>query len=396
MPSRIVVFGATGYTGRLTAEQLVAQGERPVLAGRSEARCASSPSSSAGWSGAGRRRRAPGDRRGAAWSPATCCSRRVGPFKQWGEPALRAAIGAGARVHRLDRRAAVHPARVRRVRPAGARAPARRCCPPWATTSCPGRWPARSRWRRRATTAVRVDVGYYALGGGPQALSRGTRASLAGVALDRAFAYRGGRVQTVRSAERVRGFPVRGKQRPAISVGGVGALHAPGRLSAACARSTSTSAGSPGASRAVQASSRVSAARHAHPGHARARSRGRREARRHGRPGRRRARRRGPRPTSSATRTTRAASSSPRSTSPARTRTTSPRAASPGRRAARRTRASWPRARPGRSRRSASRRSRPAAPRRGSRASRPETTKGRRAAGPSSALEPERLPTCGA
>jgi len=34
---RIVVFGATGYTGRLIAERLVAQGVRPVLAGRSAA-----------------------------------------------------------------------------------------------------------------------------------------------------------------------------------------------------------------------------------------------------------------------------------------------------------------------------------------------------------------------
>ena len=38
MPGRIVLFGATGYTGRLTAEALVARGARPVLAARSEAR----------------------------------------------------------------------------------------------------------------------------------------------------------------------------------------------------------------------------------------------------------------------------------------------------------------------------------------------------------------------
>ena len=68
--------------------------------------------------------------------------------------------------------------------------------------------------------AVRVDVGYYALGGGAASLSRGTKASLAGVALDPAFAFRGGRIVTVRSAERVRSFAVRGKDRPAISVGG--------------------------------------------------------------------------------------------------------------------------------------------------------------------------------
>ena len=34
MAGRIVVFGATGYSGRLTAEALVAGGQRPVLAGR--------------------------------------------------------------------------------------------------------------------------------------------------------------------------------------------------------------------------------------------------------------------------------------------------------------------------------------------------------------------------
>ena len=33
MPGRIVLFGATGYTGRLTADALVARGDRPVLAG---------------------------------------------------------------------------------------------------------------------------------------------------------------------------------------------------------------------------------------------------------------------------------------------------------------------------------------------------------------------------
>jgi short subunit dehydrogenase-like uncharacterized protein len=34
MPSRVVLFGATGYTGRLTAQALVGRGARPVLAGR--------------------------------------------------------------------------------------------------------------------------------------------------------------------------------------------------------------------------------------------------------------------------------------------------------------------------------------------------------------------------
>jgi hypothetical protein len=68
--------------------------------------------------------------------------------------------------------------------------------------------------------ASRVDVGYFALGGGPSSISAGTKASLAGVALSQAFAYRGGDVRAVRSGERYRTFPVKGKERPGISVGG--------------------------------------------------------------------------------------------------------------------------------------------------------------------------------
>ena len=38
MPGRIVLYGATGYTGALTARALVARGARPVLAGRDQSR----------------------------------------------------------------------------------------------------------------------------------------------------------------------------------------------------------------------------------------------------------------------------------------------------------------------------------------------------------------------
>ena len=33
MPGRIVLYGATGYIGALTAQAMVASGARPVLAG---------------------------------------------------------------------------------------------------------------------------------------------------------------------------------------------------------------------------------------------------------------------------------------------------------------------------------------------------------------------------
>jgi hypothetical protein len=68
--------------------------------------------------------------------------------------------------------------------------------------------------------AVRVDVGYYALGGAVSSLSAGTRSSLVGVTLADGHAYRDGRVVRARAAERVRSFAVAGKPRPGISVGG--------------------------------------------------------------------------------------------------------------------------------------------------------------------------------
>src|SRR6476619_6639440 len=38
MAARIVLFGATGYTGRLTAEAMVARGLEPVLAARTQSK----------------------------------------------------------------------------------------------------------------------------------------------------------------------------------------------------------------------------------------------------------------------------------------------------------------------------------------------------------------------
>ena len=64
--------------------------------------------------------------------------------------------------------------------------------------------------------AVRVDVGYYALGAGS---SSGTRRTAVGIAFEDGYAYRDGAVRSARIAERVRRFPVRGKDREAISIG---------------------------------------------------------------------------------------------------------------------------------------------------------------------------------
>ena len=93
MAGRIVVFGATGYTGRLVAERLAGAGERPLLAGRSQERL-----------------RALAERLGGLETAHADVMRSnsvaalvregdvlvstVGPFVKFGEPALRAAISA--------------------------------------------------------------------------------------------------------------------------------------------------------------------------------------------------------------------------------------------------------------------------------------------------------------
>jgi short subunit dehydrogenase-like uncharacterized protein len=218
MSAQIVVFGATGYTGRLTAERLVAEGARPILAGRSESRLAELAERLGGleWRQADVFQQASV---ATLVGPGDVLLSTVGPFVKWGEPAVRAAIAAGA-VY-ID--STGEPPFIRQVFEEHGTAAASAGATLMSAMGydfVPGALAGALALEEAGDAAVRVDVGYYALGGGPKALSRGTRASLAGVTFEEGFAFRGGRIQGVRSAERVRDFSVRGKSRPGISVGG--------------------------------------------------------------------------------------------------------------------------------------------------------------------------------
>src|SRR5215210_7366132 len=95
MAARIVVFGASGYTGRLTAERLVAQGERPVLAGRNPDKLAQLADRLGGLETA----RADVLRQNSVYDlvrPGDVLVSTVGPFAKLGDPAVRAAIAAPA------------------------------------------------------------------------------------------------------------------------------------------------------------------------------------------------------------------------------------------------------------------------------------------------------------
>ena len=178
---------------------------------------------------------------------------RSGPFVKWGEPAVRAAIAARAHLHRLDRRAGVHPrASSRSSGPPAARA-ARALLTAMGYDSCRARWRARSRSTEAGDAAVRVDVGYYALGGRPARQRRhGPRSS--GATLDARFAFRDGRVQPCAAGRARAQFRGRRQATGRRSRSAAPSTSRCPRPIRGCARSTSTSAGS-GRSRGMQAAS---------------------------------------------------------------------------------------------------------------------------------------------
>jgi short subunit dehydrogenase-like uncharacterized protein len=218
MAGRIVVFGATGYTGRLVAERLAGAGERPVLAGRSEERLRSLSARLGdlewAWADVDRPETV-----AALVSEGDVLVSTVGPFVKWGEPAVLAAISAGATY--ID--STGEPRFIRGV--FERHGPAAREAGVALMTAMgfdfvPGALAGGLALEQAGAAAVRVDVGYYSLGAGASSASAGTRQSLVGASLDGSFAFRDGVLRQVRMAERVRSFRVRDRQREAVSVGG--------------------------------------------------------------------------------------------------------------------------------------------------------------------------------
>ena len=212
---RIVLFGATGVTGRRAAERLVAAGERPVLAGRSETALQTLSARLGGVPILHADALRPNSVF-ALLEEGDVLVSTVGPFARWGGPAVRAAIAAGGTY--ID--STGEPAFIRRV--FGEFGPAARRAGAALLTAqgydfVPGALAGALALEDAGPDAVRVDVGYFAFGGGT---SPGTRLSLVGAALDRQYAYRDGRLRSARAAERLRTFEAKGKERVAMSVGG--------------------------------------------------------------------------------------------------------------------------------------------------------------------------------
>ncbi len=225
MAGRVILFGATGYTGRLTAEAMTRAGLAPVLAGRSADSLVDLTGEMAGfgpidapptWQCADAAD--PVSVRSLVTSPDDVLVSTVGPFTRLGRPAVDAAVDQGCGYVDSTGEASF----IRRVFEEDgprARASGARLLPAFGYDFVPGNLAAALALRDahgRGGVPVSVEVGYFVRGTMP--MSSGTRATSVALATSPILALRNGTVVEGRGG--VRPFEVNGRPREAMSIGG--------------------------------------------------------------------------------------------------------------------------------------------------------------------------------
>ncbi|MBV9101566.1 MAG: saccharopine dehydrogenase NADP-binding domain-containing protein [Candidatus Dormibacteraeota bacterium] len=218
MARRIVLLGATGYTGRLVAAAMVRAGARPVLAGRNHQSLA-----------------AVGVRLGKGLDtvladiahpetllelvrPGDVLVSTVGPFTRYGRAVVEAAIYRRATYFDCTGEAPFIRAMHEELSPIADQA-GTALFTAFAYEFVAGEVAAALALDGLAE-ATRVDVGYFVRGGYRGFTSAGTRASVSGVMLAPNFAWRDGALRPARAAGRKRKFSIDGKARLALSIAG--------------------------------------------------------------------------------------------------------------------------------------------------------------------------------
>lgn len=218
MGARIVLFGATGYTGARTAEAMVGRGMRPVLAGRDPQRLAELAQRLGGLETAVAQVTDQASVAALVGRGDVLVS-TVGPFTELGTPAVAAAADVGA-VY-LD--STGEPPFIRAVYerwgPAAERSGAA-LLTAFGNDYVPGVLAGALALRAAGEGADRVDIGYFVSGlGKGQPFSRGTLRSLAGIATQPLYAWRDGALRTEPAGARMRTFDVAGRPRPGVTIG---------------------------------------------------------------------------------------------------------------------------------------------------------------------------------
>lgn len=224
MSGRVVLFGATGYTGKLAARSMVARGMRPVLAGRRLAALQSLSEELGGTEVALADAAHPGTVR-ALVERGDVLVTTVGPMTRWGDAALDAALDA--RAHYVD--SSGESQFVRRVFEQAdrrARDEGIVLLPATAYDSVPGNLAGGLALHKARGSAAKVRIGYFVTGnrrgglrGGLDQMSGGSRATFTTMAIDPSFAYRGGRLVTERGSARTGVFVDGGKRLRGVSFG---------------------------------------------------------------------------------------------------------------------------------------------------------------------------------
>ena len=223
MAGRIVLYGATGYIGGLTARAMVAGGARPVLAGRDQGRLDALAA-----------RLAPDSDRTPLETAVADATRpeqlralvgagdvlvsTAGPFMKVGRPVVAAAVDAGAIY--LD--STGEPPFIRQVfEEFGPRAERTGAVllTAFGYDYVPGNLAGALALRAAGPTATRVRVGYFVRGNLRKVGSAGTRASVTGLLLEPGYAFRGGRIVTEPIAAHLASFELDGTRKEAFSIG---------------------------------------------------------------------------------------------------------------------------------------------------------------------------------
>jgi hypothetical protein len=223
MPGRIVLYGATGYTGALTARAMVASGARPVLAGRDQSRLTALAARLA-LAGDGTELETavasaerPGSLRDLV-GPGDVLVSTAGPFMKVGRLVVAAAVDAGA-VY-LD--STGEPPFIREVfeqfGPLARRTGAV-LLTAFGYDYVPGNLAGALALQAAGPGASRVRVGYFVRGDLRRGASAGTRASMVGMLLEPGYGFHGGRIVTEPTAAHVASFTVDGRKREAYSLG---------------------------------------------------------------------------------------------------------------------------------------------------------------------------------
>lgn len=237
---RIIVFGATGYTGDLTVRRLGADPDacdELVLAGRNESRLEALADEVETSRSVGPKLwvevadvSSPRSVRDLLRDSSDVLISTVGPFIRWGRPAVDAAVAAGATY--LD--STGEPKFIRQLfdeDSARAEKSGARLLTAFGYDYVPGNLAgalAIDDAIKSGHAPTRVDVGYFMPGG--VGMSSGTAATGAGIVFEPSYAFSDGKLRVEHAGKNVRSFDLDGKGLQGISVGGTEQFGLPRQL----------------------------------------------------------------------------------------------------------------------------------------------------------------------